>query len=279
MLYFNLSDNGFTFNHSIDEKPDQSNFSMHTHEHYEILIFLTGNCKYIVEGNEYDLSPGNIIITRGCESHYLKVKGNSPYERMVFHFEKEHIAKPLNSEILLEPFENRVLGKQNCYNPYVLNKFVIDNLISRIINVETDGNSTEELKTVVFLSLYQLLYEIKEGFKSHSSVSADNSDNLIVSIVSYINQNISEPLCLKQLSEHFYISKSHLTEQFKHYTGSTVWEYINTKRLLLAKKMLKDGFGTDDVLNECGFNDYSTFYRRYKDYFGVSPSLDKRMIQ
>ena len=43
------------------------------------------------------------------------------------------------------------------------------------------------------------------------------------------------------------------------------------KRIVLAKNMIMNGTPATEVYERCGFNDYSTFYRAFKRYVGVSP--------
>ena len=38
------------------------------------------------------------------------------------------------------------------------------------------------------------------------------------------------------------------------------------------KEMIRLGSSTQDACYECGFSDYSSFYRAYKKYFNESPS-------
>ena len=92
--------------------------------------------------------------------------------------------------------------------------------------------------------------------------------------INYINNHLFEDLSLDNISETFYISKTHLTRKFKKYTGSTVWDYILTKRLLYAKELLKNGEKPTDVYVDCGFNDYCSFYRAYKLKFNLPPKDD-----
>lgn len=40
---------------SIDNKPSEVGFHMHTHDYYEIYCFFSGNAKYYIEGNIYNL--------------------------------------------------------------------------------------------------------------------------------------------------------------------------------------------------------------------------------
>ena len=57
-------------------------------------------------------------------------------------------------------------------------------------------------------------------------------------------------------------------------TGTTVWDYILTKRLIAAKDMLMNGYRPNIVSEKCGWEDYSAFYRAYKLHFGVAHKED-----
>lgn len=275
-MYCKFRKNDLIFHHTLDNMPMQSDFKMHTHENYEIYIFLSGSGKYIIEGNEYILYPGNVIITRASESHYFKLTESVPYERMVFHFSEHNLKGFDESGKYLEPFENRNFGKLNCYSKHILDKNVLEDVIKKILKYEQE--ETEDLlklETTVKLCLYELIYELKDKFLRISNEKANNENELIIKIVSYINSNITEQLTIEDIANKFYISKSYLTNKFKQVTGSTIWEYVTAKRLLLAKKMLKSGVTTQNILLNCGFSNYSTFYRRYKEFFGVTPRTDK----
>lgn len=50
------------------------------------------------------------------------------------------------------------------------------------------------------------------------------------------------------------------------------WEYIVLKRLVLARSMILDGVPVSDAAKDCGFQDYSTFYRAYTTKYGEPPS-------
>jgi AraC-like DNA-binding protein len=54
--------------------------------------------------------------------------------------------------------------------------------------------------------------------------------------------------------------------------GNTVYDYILSKRLILFNEKVKSGVPVVLASLDCGFNDYSSFYRLYKKRFGVCPS-------
>lgn len=48
-------------------------------------------------------------------------------------------------------------------------------------------------------------------------------------------------------------------------------KYIHAKRLFYAKQLLDLGKKPTEICYQCGYNDYSTFYRNYVKLFGFAP--------
>ena len=68
------------------------------------------------------------------------------------------------------------------------------------------------------------------------------------------------------------MDKNTLTRQFKLVTGMTPAECIRRKRLDAAYMMISHGAGITESCHECGFSDYSAFYRAFRQAYGISPS-------
>jgi AraC-like DNA-binding protein len=58
---------------------------------------------------------------------------------------------------------------------------------------------------------------------------------------------------------------------FKEETGLTIKEFTNTRRIARAKQLLPKYKSVKDLYSVCGFSDYSSFYRTFKRFTGVSP--------
>ena len=67
------------------------------------------------------------------------------------------------------------------------------------------------------------------------------------------------------------ISQSSLSHIFKRNLNTSVYKYITDKRMTAAQRLLKSGSTPSAAAFECGYSDYTVFYRAYKKYYGISP--------
>lgn len=257
----------FTASRNRTDAPDLQKFNMHTHDYYEIYCFLEGNADYFVEGTVYSLKPGDILLLKKAEAHSLLIKTLVPYDRITIHFSVEAILQEYR-ELLCQFLDSRPLGKNNRYAVALFKNNNWRYYMDRIYSTK------DHTQRRVYLTA--LLYELWQNFPKVCSRETAETDPC-AKVISYINENLTHNLNLEMLCSEFFMSKAQLNRRFKKATGSTVWEYIMTKRLLLAKDYLFKGESPTTVCTKSGFNDYCSFYRAYKAKFGVSPKADRRV--
>ena len=107
--------------------------------------------------------------------------------------------------------------------------------------------------------------------KSEADLPEVSYHSQVDDILSYINQNIQNPLTIEDLSGHFYLSPSYLCRIFKSTTGMTINKYITAKRITLSKSLLSEGCSVSETCEKCGFNDYSNFLKAFTKAVGISP--------
>ena len=114
-------------------------------------------------------------------------------------------------------------------------------------------------------------------FRSYGVIDTThrNETQVIPQVIRYITEHFSEPLTLEDIAAEFFVSKSYLNRHFKAYTNSTVYAYIMALRLTHARRMLREGIPAVEAGRECGFSDYSTFYKAFKTQTGLSPQQFK----
>ena len=245
-------------------EPDTAAFRMHTHDSYEIYCFLAGDAKYFVEGSIYELKPGDILIIKKAEAHSLLINTVSPYERIVVNFDPEALLED-DPAAALEFIDRKPLGQDNRY------AFSLGREKPWLVYLENMCAAEDAAERRLYLTV--LLRELR---KCSPSPNADTVQDNLADVLTYINSHLTSPLSLDGLCSRFFFSKSRLNRSFKRITGSTVWEYITAKRLLLAKELLQKGVPPTAVYLQCGFGDYSVFFRAYKQHFHRSPREDHR---
>lgn len=249
--------------HSCTETPVLRIEEMHSHDSYEIYCFLAGDADYCVEGNRYHLQPGDIMLMRKGEIHIFQLLSAARYERMSVNFDISEVLDLTDSANLLSMFDDRPLGK---FNHYKSELFPGNHWLEYMRKICQTKDTQKQL-----CYLLPLLSDLSEGMATVKTAAVSTEKDRAAAIIKYINANLSSELSLDVLAERFYISKVHLNRIFKQSTGTTVWEYITIKRLFLAKELINAGTQPGDVCLQCGFRDYTTFFRSYKKHFGISP--------
>ena len=265
--YFSFDDNDMHVHYSRSEHPLSSKFKMHTHEFYELYYFQEGNAIYRIEGTPYQLKTGDILIIRPTESHYVDILSDTPYTRLSIHFNPELFSTIDPNSELLKAYNNRQIGTHNLYRSENFKTDSFDIYIKNIINT----NKKSKLNLTV--NLLQILNEISMAFESLDE--NEGSKTLDKRIIDYINRHITENISLDEICKRYSISKTHLCRIFKKATASTIGEYITTKRLLNAKQLINSGIPPTKAYLDCGFKDYSVFYRAYRKNFNISPNEQK----
>jgi len=257
-----MSESLISASRTYTEYPKLDIVHMHAHESYEIYCFLSGNAKYSVEGNFYDLKPGDILIMKRAEVHSLIIKSPVPYDRCVVNFHPESLLGN-ETEDLMRFINERPLGKFNRFAASVFKQKNWLYYIEKII-------SSDYPEQRVYLTV--LLTELKNAYPQIKTKEEKNEN--FSNIISFINEHLTEKITLEDICRFSFLSKSQLNRKFKAVTGTTAWDYVTVKRLMLAKELLSKKHRPTTVYLECGFSDYSTFYRAYKSKFGSSPAED-----
>lgn len=262
--FFTEKSSDLSINFTYTEKPEQKGFYMHAHDFYELYYFVSGSGTFIVEGNEYRLESGDILLLNSAETHYFRIDNDIPYTRMTIHFRKSLFSSLDIDNYLFKAFESRERGQMNLYRAIEFDSHyhivLMNNLISNCKN--------KRLQTIS--NLLPLLYEIAVAFENKENTPSKNT--LAKSIIKYVNSNLLQTISLDDLCSEFHISKAHLCRIFKNATGTTVNSYVVTKRLIYANELIRSGYKPTKACQLSGFNDYTVFYKAYKKRYNISPS-------
>lgn len=258
--------------YAVEENPDDRDFTMHVHEYCEIFYFVSGEAAYLVEGSRYLLQSGDIMIMRPAESHRTKILDRSRYERYVINFSPAMIDNIDPQRRLLKAFFDRPLGRGNLYSSPELDKIRLKTVFHDACCCDRDDYGR---RVKVLTNLFMLLDAINDACLRRGKAEDMPLRSPSEQMVDYVNMHLFEELSVPMLAKQFFLSPSQFSRNFKHATGAAPWEYITIKRLTAAREKIRGGESAQSAGEDCGFGDYSAFYRAYLKFFGCSPKNDR----
>lgn len=271
-------------------------FSYHYHEFDKLLVFLSGDASYHIEGRTYELSPFDIVCIPHGDIHCPEINFSLPYERYILYISPDFYEKfGEDAELLTGLLRQSKESGNYVYHTSLTARMQLGGLLTELkvnsISGTDDGkhpsahhhsapvnNSTS---TPPGASLYaktlvlQFLLSCARHLNADELVTEQKAsyDKRMLEIIHYIGEHYTDDLSVEALAERFFFSRYHLMRQFKETTGYTLHNYINQKRLFAARDAIKSGIPAATASLSCGFHDYSTFSRAYKKLFGTAPTV------
>ena len=249
--------------------PDPECQQLHSHAYFEVCCILAGEAIYHIEGSEYSLQPGDVVILRPNEAHFIQFSSAAPFERILLSF-GQNLLSTLDPEKCYFPaFFQREPGMRNLYRASDFPELSLSEHFRRFAESRERGHVLTVLLAV--LRDLNLVFERVRDHRQHT-------ETLEAQLIRLINDNYHLSLTLDALSDRFFISRAQLCRRFQKATGTPIGRYITVKRLTAARQLLLQGRKASDVCAMCGFNDYSSFYRAYSRHFGHSPKAEKNAL-
>ncbi len=194
----------------------------------------------------------------------------------------------------------RMLSTRNLSTPaqideqlnYILNyirtcdvpMFAARSICFEIINSILSSMSDEELKSnksyLTHLSHFDTVEEmlaslgmICHNLFAFSEKNTACTSDLITQMKIYVDSNYADcNFSLQEMADYFNMGMTNLSQFFKRQTGSTLIDYYTRLRMEKAGILLEDqSRKIDDIAASVGYLNTSSFIRRFKQYYGISP--------
>ena len=218
---------------------------------YDFTFVVKGRMRYVVDGEVFDMHENDAIFIAPNQVRE-RIALNEPVRYVSYNFranEGERLPKG--------PFLKGIISEQ-------IHQTVACFSASHIAQIYSTKEKVTNLLNYVLHELNDIL-----DFKS--------SNPHIINIIRYINDHITEPISLNDVSRQAGLTKEHTAHIFKRETDMTVTEYINRRKILIAKDMIcRTQYPLHDIAERLGFEGYSYFSRVFKKEIGISPSKIRR---
>ena len=255
--------NGMDYKHTVSVDKPGMLAALHCHNKFELLYVVSGDMTHVVEGRKYRIKAGDLILVHPSKYHYLERLSAEPYERYNILFDPQlH-----RVDISAVSEEMDVVSLRG--NPMVEDLFPKMEYYRKALETAEFEELLLHMVEELFINLRIASYAPRQEEGSLSPI--------LMKALAYINENLFTVTGVDEVAKALYISPSYLFYLFRKSMHQTPKKYILDKRLLAAQRMLRSGMSPTAVYKECGFKEYTTFFRGYSAFFGHAPSKERRL--
>lgn len=143
------------------------------------------------------------------------------------------------------------------------------------VSLESYGEKLLVFQKIRELSETELMKYTEEAMLEIAEKIAAKKSTALQEVVKraseYIESHLAEDFGVDEVADYVYLSRSHLSREFKAQTGVSVIDYIIQRRMETAMEMVKQGkLSTDEIAVAVGYADSRYFQRSFKKYTGYS---------
>jgi len=268
---FSKLDLPFLCEHKTSVLPAASSGIFHNHDGYELLLFLEGEAIFFSEEVCFSPKRGDLILIPPFTFHRVEQKEQSPYDRVLLNLREE----------LLQELSSDITDLSTCFSPAGYRSLstlhLSENTLTELLQLT--GSLEHCLYTNHFGNdvlaksyLVQFMVLLNRMVPQRNTAACPELMPLIVSnTFAYIEAHLLEEITLSALAKSLHHNGDYISRCFKHATGLSLQQFIITKRLTLAQKLLRKGLSPGDACEQSGFHNYCNFSRTFSKHIGCSP--------
>lgn len=251
---------------------EYENTAIHKHDYIEMTYVINGKGIHIIDGEIYDVSKGHICIVNENVPHSLfptdpQNEGNLAVFNCMF--KKEYFINLLLRYMKEEGIFNGIITNEEQFMMFQDDSvYRVSALFENLFHEFTFKRSyTREMLDLLSVQIFIMLNRLylREADSTSSSI-------ILSGILSYIGEHYNEKVDISMLAQSVNLSKSYLSVLFKKYTGFSIIEYLQKKRIDHACNHIIKGDGNfRDIAFKVGYNDYSFFLKTFKKIVGMTP--------
>ena len=241
----------------------------HTHDFYQ-MIFCKKSGGIITIGNtSFSVRQDYVYFAKPGIMHSVTKQKNMQTIDLNFSVNDEQTKKYLSN--VPEEFQ---------INDVVLMKMLFL-FISREAS-ESKINSNETINHALKVLLNKIIDEFNDttarmAYDQCNQYNIDKSytatDNMILELKDYIEENINKDINLDELANKVHLSKTYFVKKFKILFGLSPMKYISGVRIGKAKQMIIEGkLSIQQISDLVGYNSLHHFSAAFKQSVGLSPT-------
>lgn len=253
--------------------------TFHVHKKYELYYQVDGTRRYFINDSAYLVHAGDLVLIGPDEVHKTGSVENSAHTRYVVNFGREYFAAMATALPAVNLFAGFEAGV------HVLNvpsraRTRLEGLLAQVYHGREDRS--DMAGAIRLLQMTQLMLTVGQ-FAAEAAAEPDKArivNRTVEEIQRYVSTHYKENLTLTSIAGHFYMSPFYVSRLFKRTTDLSLVEYINSVRVLAAKRLLETtALHIPEVAEAAGFSTTDHFSRVFKESTGLAPQQYRKFYR
>lgn len=268
---YSILDNDLICEHKLNRVVIPSTATLHNHDGFEIVVYLKGDVQIFVESEAKQMERGDIFLIPTFSFHGLNTFDVENYERIVLNI-RPNLLQELSDKHtdLSSCFYNIKPGKLNYLH---VDDSYLDELVSLLDKLEKVSRSSQYGSSILAKAYLAEFMVAISNYAHHSEAPSFESimSPAIAKVFAYVDENLCNNITVEKIADDLHHNSDYLGRLFHEVTGGSLKYYINAKKISLAQKYLCEGYSPYDVCFMIGYNNYTSFSRRFSSHIGCSP--------
>lgn len=257
-------DNKLTYNQISFQRSDNLTISeREIHSYHEILFCENLHAVLFTDKQQKNICADALFLIPKENYHFFRLQDCLRFPRLKISFPADVLDKTPCGQIMselrvIEDLDDNIL------------------LLLKRLSQILEEPSSEKQGFYAYSAALMLLSELDRRSLDGDSAQVPTNAGEMHAITHYIAQHLSEDLTVDTLAKRMGISSSGITHLFKKELGISIHQYVTQRRLIFAQSLLKAKKKPSKIYTDCGYKDYSSFYKAYMQFFGYPPSLESK---
>lgn len=233
---------------------------------YLCFVVVEGAGELVYTGKQYPLGAGDVVFI-DCRKPYSHATDQALWSLQWCHFNGESIPA------IYEKYLSR--GGRPVFHPKDIKPFT-----DQLSSLFEMASSEDCIRDMRINSLLSVLLEQIMSYSWYPENAAEHPTSRLDlrEMKAYIDGHYMEKISLADLAQTFFVDKSYLCKIFKEAYGTTVNNYLASKKITEAKRLLRFSDKTvEEIGILLGIGEPTYFSRVFKKIEGVSPREYRKM--
>jgi AraC-like DNA-binding protein len=241
-----------------------------------LCVIAQGRKCVVADGRRHFYDPFSYLVLRGSQhftAEILEATRARPFLSFVLQIEPA-LVRRISSDIVdrrTTTFTRSPRTSQEAAFVTPLDRTLMTATL-RFLRATDDGADRRVLAPIYLQEMVYRVLQAEQYARLLEIAASEVGNNPVSEVISYVRENLSEPLTVRDMAERVALSPSAFSHLFREVTGKSPYQFVKEIRLNQARELLIVGvLSVTQVSRAVGYGSTSHFINEFRDRFGTTP--------